>query len=233
MTEVRISFVVATYNGASYIEEQLHSILASLGPQDEIIVSDDGSSDATVERVYAIGDPRIRLLPKGERLGYQGNFARAIAASRGEYIFFSDQDDVCLPVRVPQSLAALEHSRCVCGDAIVVDATLSPLHNSHFKARRARFDLVSLLVRPSVIGATVACRRDFIEGCLPFPQGVPHDMWIAVRAVRRGDLAVVREPFILYRRHSSVVSATASTSNRAIVVRLKERLRLLSAMIRP
>lgn len=232
MTEVRISFVVATYNGAPYVEEQLLSILASLGPQDEIIVSDDGSSDTTVERVEAIGDPRIRLLPRGERLGYQGNFARAIAASRGEYIFFSDQDDVCLPTRVPQSLAALEHSQCVCGDAVVVDAVLAPLQDSHFKSRRARFDLISLFVRPSVIGATVACRRDFIQGCLPFPKEVPHDMWIAAKAARGGGLAVVREPFILYRRHCSVVSATASASNRAIIIRLKERLRLLVAMIR-
>lgn len=232
MTEVRISFVVASYNGAPYIEEQLRSILTSLGPNDEIVVSDDGSSDATIERVEAIDDPRIRLLPRGERLGYQGNFARAIAASHGEYIFFSDQDDVCLPARIPQSLAALEHSPCVCGDAVVVDATLSPLQESHFKARRARFDLPSLFIRPSVIGATVACRRNFIEGCLPFPKEVPHDMWIAIQAKRRGGLAVVREPFILYRRHPSVVSATASTSNRAISVRLKERLRLLAAVVR-
>lgn len=232
MTEVRISFVVASYNGALYIEEQLRSILSSLGPSDEIIVSDDGSSDATIERVEAIGDSRIHLLPRGERLGYQGNFARAIAASRGKYIFFSDQDDVCLPARVPQSLAALEHSLCVCGDAIVVDATLSLLQDSHFKTRGARFDLISLFVRPSVIGATIACQRGFIKSCLPFPQGVPHDMWIAVQATRYGSLAIVREPFILYRRHPSVVSNTSSASSRSISVRIKERLRLLAAMAR-
>ncbi|MGC6399980.1 glycosyltransferase [Sphingomonas sp. FW199] len=230
MTSTRISFVLASYNGAEYIAEQLTSILAALGSADEIIVSDDGSSDTTLERIRAIDDPRIRLLSGGYRLGYQGNFARAIAASTGRYIFFSDQDDVCLPARVPRSLDALERKWCVCGDAKVVDSQLQPLQNSHFEARAARFDLVSLIARPSVIGATMACRRDFIDACLPFPAQIPHDMWLAAQAAREGELAVVRDPFILYRRHAAVVSATASTSRRATRERLVERVRLLHAM---
>ncbi len=230
MTSTRISFVLASYNGAGYVTEQLTSILAALGPADEVVVSDDGSSDATLERVRSVDDPRIRLLPPGERLGYQGNFARAIAASTGRYIFFSDQDDACLPARVPRSLDALERHWCVCGDATVVDSQLQTMQASHFEARAARFDLVSLIARPSVIGATMACRRDFIEACLPFPAGVPHDMWLAAQAARSGQLAVVRAPFILYRRHAAVVSATASTSRRPIRERLVERFRLVRAM---
>lgn len=232
MTEVRISFVVASYNGAAHIEEQLSSILTALGPNDEVIVSDDGSTDATLERVNAIGDARVQLIAGGERLGYQDNFARAIASSRGEYIFFSDQDDICLPGRIPLSLAELEHSSCVCGDAIVVDAELVPLFDSHFKNRRARFSPAWLLYRPVVIGATLACRRAFLLANLPFPKGVPHDMWLSVQASRRGELAIIENPLILYRRHQGVVSATGSASKRPIFVRLSERLKLLVAVIR-
>lgn len=231
MSAVRISFILASFNGATYIEEQLDSILASLGANDEVIVSDDGSTDRTVERVRRIGDPRIRLITGGERLGYQDNFARAFAASKGAFIFFSDQDDICLPARVPLSLAQLAHSECVCGDATVVDETLSPLHESHFRNRKARFSAASIFFRPSVIGATMACRRTFVEAFLPFPQGVPHDMWLSIQAARRGSLAVVGEPFILYRRHATVVSATASASNRAIWLRIRERLLLFAAIL--
>lgn len=231
MTDIRVSFVLASYNGAHYIADQLSSILAELGPEDEIIVSDDGSTDLTVECVRNVGDPRIRLIAGGERLGYQGNFARAIAVARGSYIFFSDQDDICLPARVPASLAMLEHSACVCGDAIVVDATLQPLQESHFAARRARFSAMWLFFRPAVIGATLACRRDFLLAHLPFPKDIPHDMWLSIQAVRRGQLSVVSEPFILYRRHGSAVSATGSVSTRAIRKRLRERYLLLKALV--
>lgn len=232
MTRTRISFVVATYNGASHVEQQLASILTALGQADEIVVSDDGSADDTVARVCAIGDPRIRVLAGGERLGYQANFARAIFAASGDYVFFSDQDDVCLSARVPLSLAALTTAPCVCGDAVVVDKSLSVLHASYFAQRRAKFGPGWLIARPAVIGATMACRRDFLLAHLPFPCGVPHDMWLAVQAALHGQLAVIREPLILYRRHGAALSATGSASTRPIVARVRERVLLMQALAR-
>ena len=214
------------------MEQQLASILAVLGPADEIVVSDDGSVDDTVARVHRINDPRVRVLARGERLGYQENFARAIAAAGGEYVFFSDQDDICLPARVPLSLAALATAVCVCGDAVVVDEALHVLHPSHFAQRRARFGAAWLIARPAVIGATMACRRAFLVAQLPFPRGVPHDLWLSVQAARRHRLTVVREPLILYRRHGTALSATGSVSTRSIVARVRERIALLRAMMR-
>lgn len=233
MSKVRISFVLASYNGAAFIQEQLTSILALLDQNDEIVISDDGSTDGTLERIRMFDDPRIRLLPIGKRLGYQGNFARAIAATRGTYVFFSDQDDICLPARVHLSLAALQQAACVCGDATVVDEVLSPLHESHFEHRHARFSLGWLIARPAVIGATLACNRDFILANLPFPDGVPHDLWLSVQAARHNQLVVIRQPFILYRRHRDAVSSTSATSRRTILARLTERYRLVRAMMRP
>ncbi|MDQ0839836.1 glycosyltransferase [Sphingomonas faeni] len=232
MSNVRVSFVVATFNGAIYVEEQLHSILAALGEEDEVIVSDDGSSDGTIERVRAINDPRIYVVIGDVRLGYQGNFARAISAARGRYIFFSDQDDVCLPARVPLSLEALEGASCVCGDAVVVDQNLDVLHASHFMQRGAKFSALSIVMRPSVIGATLACTRAFLMRHLPFPEGVPHDMWLSFHAARIGQLAVVREPFILYRRHGTALSATGAVSKRSYLKRIRERLLLINAVFR-
>lgn len=229
----RISFVLASFNGAKFIEEQIDSILMSLGPDDEIVVSDDGSTDGTLDIVRSINDSRIHLISGGERLNYQGNFARAIAASRGQFIFFSDQDDICLPDRIPLSLAELAHASCVCGDAVVVDSILAPMQDSHFAARRAKFGAAWLFVRPAVIGATLACTREFLSAHLPFPKGVPHDMWLSIQAARTGKLAVVAQPLILYRRHQSAVSATGATSKRPIIGRLRERTLLLAAILRP
>lgn len=231
MTKVRISFVVATYNGAAYVGEQLASILNSLGDDDEVVVSDDDSADDTLAKVAAVGDPRIRILRGGPRLGYQRNFERAIGAARGEYIFFSDQDDVCLPARVPKSLAALAEVSCVCGDAIVVDQELRRIYDSHFSEREAEFGPMMLFIRPSVIGATMACRKEFLMRNLPFPYGVPHDMWLSIRARLHRELAIVHEPFILYRRHRTALSATGTTRQRPFNVRAVERFRLAWALL--
>lgn len=228
---VRISVVIATYNGVRFIRDQLESLLAALGPEDEIVVSDDNSLDETRAVVSSSGDPRVHLLPPGPRLGYQDNFARAIATSRGRIIMFSDQDDICLPERINGSLSALEDKLCVCGDAVVVDEALNELHPSFFAVRGARFGAWQLFRRPAVIGATLACQREFVLTSLPVPKGVPHDMWLSIRAARRGELAVVRMPFIQYRRHASVASATASTRSRPLNRILIERLRLGWALL--
>ena len=231
MTQKRISVVLASYNGAAWIGAQLASLLENLGPDDEIVVSDDGSSDATLEVLRAICDPRIHLLPPGPRLGYQKNFERAIHVAQGDVIFFSDQDDICLPERIPSSLQALEQADCVGGDARLVDADLKTIKPSHFDDRRARFGAWQMFVRPAVIGATMACRRDFLLASLPFPAEVPHDMWLSIRAARRGRLAIVETPFILYRRHGSAVSLTGTGRKRGLGAIVTERLRLLRALL--
>ncbi|MBB1498913.1 glycosyltransferase [Paracoccus sp. MC1862] len=233
MQRIRITVVMATYNGARYLTEQINSLLAALGPDDEIVISDDGSTDETRMVVAAYTDPRIHLLPPGPRLGYQGNFQRAIRASRGQFIFFSDQDDVCLPQRIESSLAVLEDADCVCGDAVLVDQDLVLLQPSFFAARQARFSALRLFIRPTVIGATMACRRDFVMKSMPFPPKVPHDMWLSIRSALRGRLAVSRQPFILYRRHAATASITGnSAQRRSLPEILAERLRLGWALLR-
>lgn len=231
MKNIRISFVLASYNGESYIDAQVRSILSSLGPDDEIIISDDGSTDQTKNIVCAIDDDRVHLLPIGPHVGYQKNFQRAVLASRGHYIFFSDQDDICLPSRIPRSLEALISYDCVCGDAIVVDQDLNETHSSFFSLRKANFAAFRLILRPAVIGATIACRRDFVFSSLPFPRGVPHDAWLSIRAATRGRLYVDYSSFILYRRHLKTASATANSNSRSLYRILSERILLLLALL--
>lgn len=229
---VRISVVLASYNGGHFIEAQLRSLLAALDADDEIVVSDDGSTDDTRGVVEAVKDRRIRLLPAGPRLGYQENFARAISSARGKYIFFSDQDDICLPNRIEQSLAALATAACVCGDATVVDADLQIISPSYFQLRRPRgFSAWHLLAKPAAIGATMACRREFVEAALPFPRSIPHDHWLSVLAASRRQLKVVPAPFILYRRHAGVASFTSTRSRRSLSTILFERIRLGWALL--
>ena len=227
----RISFVMATCNGEAYVVEQLLSILTAIGPFDEVIISDDFSNDRTVQLIETISDKRIVLLKNTERVGYQRNFWRAIRRSKGEYIFFSDQDDICLPERISISIYALASFDCVCGDAIMVSDNLELLQPSFFSWRKAKFDIWSLFCKPAVIGATMACRRNFLLSKGPFPKGVPHDFWLSFEASRTKSLFVSRRPFIQYRRHGGVASLSGSSLRRSLMDVVRERWCLICAVL--
>ena len=102
-----ISVCIATYNGENYIRQQLMSILPQLSEDDEIVVSDDHSSDRTNEVIMSINDPRIHLFTHDatiepiftiDRSTY--NFANALSHAKGDIIFLCDQDDYWLPEKV-------------------------------------------------------------------------------------------------------------------------------------
>ena len=226
-----ISVALASYNGARFIAAQLESILCQLGANDEVVVSDDASSDDTVSVVQSLSDARVRVLSHQERVGYIKNFERCIGAVRGTHVFLADQDDVWLPDKVSTAVDMLEIAPCVASDAVVVGENLQVLFPSYFRQRKADASgALSLLLRPSIIGATLACRREFLMSYLPFPQGVPHDYWLAMNAALRGELAIINRPLILYRRHASAVSATALDRKRPLSRILAERTRLIAAL---
>ena len=119
-----ISVCMATYNGEKYIREQVESILCQLGPEDEIVISDDGSKDHTIQMVDSL-DKRIKVFLNEGKHGVVPNFENALKHSSGDYIFFSDQDDIWSPDKVERCLHALEDSDLV-------------VHNSRVFQYRAR-----------------------------------------------------------------------------------------------
>ena len=90
----KISVCIATYNGERYIREQLDSILSQLSLDDEVIISDDGSKDSTIEIISSYLDSRIKVFKNNGKHGYVGNFENALNHSSGDFIFLSDQDDI-------------------------------------------------------------------------------------------------------------------------------------------
>jgi glycosyltransferase involved in cell wall biosynthesis len=219
-----ISVCLATYNGARHVLAQLQSILPQLSLDDELIVSDDGSTDATREIVRGMGDSRI-VLVDGPRAGVVRNFEHALRQARGDVIFLCDQDDIWLPGKVQRVMQALGGSDLVVTDCRVVDDALHELHPSFFRLNGSRAGLLRNLVKNGYLGCCMAIRRTVLEAALPFPEGIAmHDWWIGLVAERTGRVRFLDEVLSLYRRHGNNASPAATRSTVPLARRLRWRL---------
>lgn len=206
---------MATYNGERYVHEQIQSILIQLGPEDELIVSDDQSVDATVEIVRSFADPRIRLLRNSQNLGYTKNFEVAIRQARGDLIMLSDQDDYWLPNRIAVTVAALDHADFVLCDAEVVDADLNMIHPSHFRRHHTRTGFIRNWVATRYSGCAMAFRAELLKAALPFPARsdlCSHDYWLALIAEFYFKTKLIKQPLFLYRRHDETATTAGESS---------------------
>ena len=206
-----ISVCVATYNASRYIREQINSVLIQLNADDEIVVSDDESSDDTVAILNCINDHRIKILSGNGNLGVIKNFERALYATKGEVIFLCDQDDVWLANKVSTCLNYLDSNLLVVTDCIVVDAELKCLHKSFFALRNSRKGFIHNLYRNSYIGCCMAFKRELLSYALPIPPKVAmHDIWLGMVAEKYGRVTFLPIPLLLYRRHSENASPLKS-----------------------
>ncbi|TDT82516.1 glycosyl transferase family 2 [Arthrobacter sp. AG258] len=228
----RVSVCMATYNGQEYVAEQIQSILAQLSPDDELIIVDDASKDSTLDVVRHLGDPRIVLLPSAENQGYVASFQKAVAASTGEYIMLSDQDDVWLPGRVDTLVSALQTKDFAASNFTVFGSPANKYHQVQLKESDSRRWVANLIttwigIRP-YYGCTMAFRSAAKKLILPFPEFLSetHDQWIAIVANLNRNMIHVAAPTVARRLHDD---NTTPKSRRPVAVILRARIMLLRA----
>ncbi len=213
---MRVSVAMATFNGAAYLCEQIDSILPQLGEDDELVVSDDGSTDGTWEMlcVLAEHEPRVTLL-EGPGLGVCRNFENALRACRGQTIVLCDQDDMWMPDKLETVLQALENSGAsvLLHDASIVDEQGKETHPSFFQMRGTRKGFWKNLWKNSYIGCCMAFSRRLLPYVLPFPDSIPmHDQWIGLQGERHGGVVLIDRPLTAYRRHGANASPDSHAS---------------------
>lgn len=220
-----ISVCIATYNGARYIGEQLASILKQLSAEDEVVVSDDGSTDGTIDIVRSLNDRRIRIVDGPRRHSPTLNFERALHNAKGDYVFLADQDDVWLEGKVRRCVEELQKCDCVVSDARVTDSCLNTTSESLFQlmhVRRGR--LSNLLWRNGYTGCCMAFRREVLSKALPFPTDIPmHDIWIGNVAAFCGRLRFIDDRLLLFRRHDATTSCNGKGSTYSLWQKLMFR----------
>jgi glycosyltransferase involved in cell wall biosynthesis len=217
-----------TYNGEKYVREQLDSILCQLNENDELIISDDSSTDKTLEIVRSYQDPRIRILHNTKRHGVVGNFENALMEARGDYIFLADQDDVWASGKVETVLAALAAVDLVVSDCAVADGDLRCVTPSYFQLNHSQRGFWRNLYRNTYLGCCMAFRREILRICLPFPRHIPmHDIWLGFVVELFYSSRFIPQKLILYRRHGGNTSSTSQASQYGLARKLSFRLNLL------
>ena len=210
---MRISIALCTWNGALHLAEQLASLAGQTRLPDELLVSDDASTDDTVaivQRFAATAPFTVQLRQNPTRLGIVKNFEKAIVQCSGDLIFLCDQDDVWHRDKISVILREFDND----GDlgAVFTNARLSDgttlWDHIGFRPRERRavndgraFDV--LAEHNVVTGATLAFRDRWREAVLPIPEvpGMLHDQWIATIIAAVAQVDCVDDCLIDYRQH--------------------------------
>lgn len=208
--KIRCSVAMATYNGEKYIAEQIDSILDNLSKNDELIISDDGSTDNTINIIkkYQEEDERIKLI-NGPKQGVKQNFANSIKKCKGKYIFLCDQDDVWTKNKINKVLDIFDKEKClvVVHNAHIVDNKLNCIGQTFFEFRNSGSGILKNIWKNTYIGCCMAFNSCLKEKILPIPNNIEmHDQWIGLIAEKYGKSIFIDECLIKYRRHGNNVS---------------------------
>lgn len=214
---MKISVVLATYNGRPFLPEQLDSLARQTRLPDELLICDDGSTDGTVSYLqdFARRAPfETRIHENKNNLGYTQNFAQAVEMAGGDLIFLCDQDDRWHPEKIAAYLKRFEAEpalQALFSDSALVDENLKSLDATLFATNRftetektwlKSGDAWRTFLRHNVVaGNTLAFRASNRALLLPIPAGWVHDAWFSTIFALSGGIDFIDSCYIDYRQH--------------------------------
>ena len=223
-----ISVCIPTYNGEKYIQEQLVSILVQLSAEDEIIISDDSSTDATLEIIKSLQDSRIKLFENNTFKSPIFNLENALKHASGDVIFLADQDDIWEPEKVKITLNKLQNSDLVVSDCSLIDASGNLVEPSFYALNKTKSGYLNNLIKNGFLGCCIAFNSKIKKSVLPFPKKIAmHDIWIGLTASLVGKVDFIEDKLIRYRRHGDNFSFTSAKSKFSVTYKLSYRIYFL------
>lgn len=205
----KISVVMATYNGAEFLKQQLDSILLQLPENGEIIISDDGSSDKTIDIIKQYNHAQIRLVKNMGPKGAKCNFENALNHVTGDIIFFSDQDDIWKPGKIAHSMKYMSEYDVLVSDCNIIDEHGNEVLASYFKRRNSGAGLLKNLWANTYLGCCLVINKKVLKIALPFPEDVSmHDIWIGFVGELFFKSYFLNVVLVSYRMHDKNISPT-------------------------
>lgn len=196
-----------TYNGETYLREQLDSIYGQTLVPDEVIVIDDCSTDGTVEILKEYSQRYgLKYYINDTNLGFNKNFAKGISLANGDYICLSDQDDVWKPNKVEKTynkLVEIENGEpsCVSSNASPTDSVLNVKADSMCPVENSEYE--SSLYWYAFQGCTLMFNSKLKSLLYPFPEDINFDLYIGVYSIFAGNRYHIGAPLMYYRQHGN------------------------------
>ena len=213
-----VSVAICTYNGEKFIAEQIESILKQTHTHFEIVVSDDGSKDKTLEIIRLFNDDRIRIFVNAVNLGLEGNTQRAISLCEGEFIALADQDDIWLPHKLETLIKNIGDSQLIYADSEFCDNGGVPSGKKLSQIRKMfQGDdnrVFSIPFISCLYGHAILFKSNLRAHLFPFPPKF-HDAWIGFIATSIGSIRYLDEVLVHYRQHEFSTTHNSSGSEKS------------------
>jgi len=196
---------MATYNGENYLFDQLSSIVDQLTENDELVISDDGSSDETLVIINRFLGNNVRLVKNRHRKGPVLNFQNGLGYAKGDVVVLADQDDVWCLNRLDiirnHFISSISRFDLLVLDSQVVDKDLVQVHESVFGLLKAGPGILKNLYKNTYIGCHLAFKKELLNAILPLPNRIPmHDVWIGIVSEILGDVTFKPGATMKFRR---------------------------------
>ena len=211
-----ISIVMATFNGEKFLREQIDSILNQTYRNFELIIGDDCSNDGTLSilKDYAQKDDRIRIVENKVNLGFKKNFENLLSLAKGDYIAFSDQDDIWTLNHLELLLSKADEYDLVCSNSSLIDSEGNSLNTTMKDVMRIKHfhtDADSIKIHLMhfnfVQGSACLVSKNLLTKALPIPENMKfHDYWLGFCAAFCKGIYYFDECLLYYRQHGENVT---------------------------
>lgn len=218
-----VSVCMGIYNGEKYIEEQLLSILHQTKPPDEVILCDDGSTDATVEIVKGFLkenhlEAGWKLYKNKKNKGYPANFYYAMELCREEIVFLADQDDIWEIHKIENMCRLLENNPkmlAVCCKFGLINEEGGEIHSIMAPAQSKGTNKLCKITIEDVFykcewpGMVLAYRREWYQKRMknwknrPEKGKIPHDFLLCAWAAEEEGFWQLDQELAYHRRHNN------------------------------
>lgn len=219
--DANVAILLATYNSANYLGQQLDSLFNQTYKDWHLFIHDDGSSDNTLDIIqdYAVKFGRITVLNDDKkRLGATFNFVHILENVTSSYYMFCDHDDIWLPKKIERAISEIREQEMLFPqspvvlhtDLILVDKDLNIISNSLWAYAKIspkllkdkRYGLVSSLITGCTLAINNSAKQQLAVN-FPSDKDFLHDAWIGLQAIYSNNTIIIslEKSDILYRLH--------------------------------